>query len=89
VRDHLAGAMRPEETAAWYGHSALAPSAHGGRPLGGNPGTGPRGFSPPRSASHDTAKGGHPSGAPVLSRAVITVKGGACGASHVTRSARP
>jgi hypothetical protein len=55
-----AGAMRPQETAAWCGHSALAPSAHGGRPPGGSPGTGPRKFLPSRSARRAAADGAHP-----------------------------
>lgn len=46
-----AGAMRPQETAAWYGHSALAPSAHGGRPRdsgsGHRPASAPRRYVPP------------------------------------------
>lgn len=46
-----AGAMRPQETAAWYGHSALAPSAHGGRPRdsssGHRPASVPRRYVPP------------------------------------------
>jgi hypothetical protein len=46
--------MRPQQTAAWCGHSALAPSAHGGRPPGGSPGLRPapvpRRYGPARRA---------------------------------------
>jgi len=55
------GRDAPAVTAAWYGHSALAPSAHGGRPPGGSPGHRPvpalRRHDPPGSPPRG---GGHP-----------------------------
>lgn len=54
-RTRWAGAMRPMEQPLRCGQSALAPSAHGGRPPDGNPGTGPRRLTAAMSADRACA----------------------------------